>query len=237
MTDKKRGHLYLVPTPLIDGEIASIPEANRLIVSQCSYFLVESLKQGRRQVKALVPTFDFSPAFFEELSKNTDPVELDRLLDPAKKGFDICILSDAGSPVIADPGSNIVQLAHRQGINVVPLSGPSSIMLALMASGLSGQNFVFHGYLSRDKGKLKSNLKRLEQEARKGYSQIFMETPYRNTALFDQILNTLSSEILFCIAADLTSPNSLVRTQSIVHWKKDKKPDLHKRPCIFILGI
>ncbi|MBK8502888.1 MAG: SAM-dependent methyltransferase [Saprospiraceae bacterium] len=237
MTDKKRGHLYLVPTPIIDGGIASIPEANRLIVSQCKYFLVESLKLGRRHVKAMVPTFDFNLTVFEELSKNTDHAELDYLLDPALKGFDICVLSDAGSPVIADPGSNIVQLAHRHGIEVVPLSGPSSIMLALMASGLSGQNFVFHGYLSRDKGTLKNDLKRLEQDARKGYSQIFMETPYRNTALFEQILNTLNGDILFCIAADLTSPKSLIKTQSIAQWKKDKTPDLHKRPCIFIVGV
>ena len=237
MTDKKSGRLYLVPTPLIDGAMESIPEANRLIVSQCRYFLVESLKLGRRHVKAMVPGFDFSQAVFEELNKNTDTSQLDDLLKPAKSGLDICILSDAGSPVIADPGSNVVQIAHRYGMQIVPLSGPSSIMLALMASGLTGQNFVFHGYLSRDKGQLKSDLRRLDQEARKGYSQIFMETPYRNTALFDQIINTLNGDLLLCIAADLTSPNSLVKTQSIAQWKKDKKPDLHKRPCIFIVGI
>jgi 16S rRNA (cytidine1402-2'-O)-methyltransferase len=237
MTHKKSGRIFLVPTPLIDGAMESLPEANRLVVSQCRYFLVESLKLGRRHVKAMVPSFDFSQAVFEELNKNTDSSELDLLLDPAKNGFDICILSDAGSPVIADPGSNIVQLAHRHHIEVVPLPGPSSIMLALMASGLSGQNFVFHGYLSRDKSTLKNDLKRIEHEARKGYSQIFMETPYRNIALFDQILETLHGDILFCIAADLTSPNSLVKTQSIAQWKKDEKPNLHKRPCIFIVGI
>lgn len=236
MTDKKSGRIYLVPTPLIEGVIASIPAANRLIVNQCRYFLVESLKIGRRHVKAMCPAFDFSLAEFEELNKNTDSSHLDHLLDPAKRGFDICILSDAGSPVIADPGSNMVLLAHRHRIEVVPLAGPSSIMLALMASGLSGQNFVFHGYLSRDKSKLKNDLKQLEQEARKGYSQIFMETPYRNTALFDQILHTLHGDLLFCIAADLTSPNNFIKTQSVTEWQKDKKPDLHKRPCIFILG-
>lgn len=237
MTNKKSGRIYLVPTPLIDGAIESIPAANRLIVGQCRYFLVESLKMGRRHVKAMFPAFDFTHAVFEELNKNTEASELNHLIDPAKNGFDICILSDAGSPVIADPGSNIVQLAHHHGIEVVPLAGPSSIMLALMASGLSGQNFTFHGYLSRDKVKLKIDLRRLDYEAKKGYSQIFMETPYRNEVLFDQIINTLNSDMLLCIAADLTSPNSFIKTQSIAHWKKDKKPDLHKRPCIFILGI
>jgi 16S rRNA (cytidine1402-2'-O)-methyltransferase len=237
MTNKKSGRIYLVPTPLIDGAIESIPAANRLIVGQCRYFLVESLKIGRRHVKAMFPAFDFTLAVFEELNKNTEASELNHLIDPAKNGFDICILSDAGSPVIADPGSNIVQLAHRHGIEVVPLAGPSSIMLALMASGLSGQNFTFHGYLSRDKVKLQIDLRRLDREARKGYSQIFMETPYRNNSLFDQIMLTCGPDLIFCIACDLTSENSLIKTQTISQWQKAPKPDLHKRPCIFLLGI
>lgn len=235
-TNKNQGHLYLVPTPLAEGQIQSLPPANAAIVARCQYFLVESQKMGRRHVKSMVPEFDFGKAFFEELNKDTDAVELEKLLEPVSKGFDLCILSDAGSPVIADPGSNIVKLAHRKNMEVIPLSGPSSIMLALMASGFNGQQFTFHGYLNRDKRKLRDDLKKIELEIRNGYTQIFMETPYRNVAIFDQVIQTLQPELLLSIACDLTAPNSFVKTQSLKQWTKSPKPDIHKRPCIFLLG-
>lgn len=237
MTHKNQGRLYLVPSPLIEGHLDAIPVINRLIVSKCRHFLVESLKLGRRHVKAMVPDFDFSNSHFYELNKDTAPESLKALIQPVVDGHDLCVLSDAGSPVIADPGSNIVMLAHRLQIGVVPLSGPSSVMLALMASGLNGQNFVFHGYLSREKGKLRNQLKKLEQGSRQGVTQIFMETPYRNNSIFDQIILTCNPELLLSIACDLTSENSLIKTQTISQWQKAQKPDLHKRPCIFLLGI
>lgn len=236
MMHKKPGRLFLVPSPLAEGQTDTLPAFNGTVVSQCRYFLVESLKMGRRHVKAMVPEFDFTNSHFDELHKDTPAESLEDLLRPVTEGEDICVLSDAGSPAIADPGSQLIRLAHRWQIEVVPLAGPSSIMLALMASGLNGQSFTFHGYLSRDKGKLRSDLKHLEQEARKGYTQIFMETPYRNEALFEQVLNTVSPGLVFGIACDLTGPNSLIRTQTIAQWKKDQKPVLHKRPCIFLLG-
>lgn len=234
--NKNRGRLYLVPTPLVDGQTEVLPQSNHLIVRNCSYFLVESLKMGRRHVKAMVPDFDFNKASFEELNKKTDPTQLEELLQPALAGHDLCILSDAGSPVIADPGGNIVKLAHRKGIDVLPLTGPSSIMLALMASGFNGQQFSFHGYLNRDKNKLRNDLKRLEHEVKSGYTQIFMETPYRNLAIYNQILDCLSPSSLLSIACDLTAPTGYVHTKSIAQWSQLPEPNIHKRPCIFLLG-
>lgn len=235
-TDKNQGTLFLVPTPLIDGQIQSLPTINSSIIRECKYFLVESLKLGRRHVKNMVTDFDFTQASFSELSKKTEPDEWELLLTPALEGQNVCILSDAGSPVIADPGSNIVKMAHHKGISVVPLSGPSSVMLALMASGFSGQQFTFHGYLPRDKHALRNVLKKLEQEVRSGYTQIFMETPYRNIALFDQMIQLLADPIPLCIACDLTSELSFVSTKTIKQWRKKGRPDINKRPCIFLLG-
>ena len=236
MANKNRGRIYLVPTPLVEGQIASIPEINREIVSNCQYFLVESFKVGRRHIRAFAPKFDFDAATIDQLNKHTSLREIEKLLEPALQGHIMCILSDAGCPGIADPGSDLVRLAHRRDLEIIPLSGPNSITLALMASGMNGQQFTFHGYLSRDKRTLKSKLKKLETIAGRGITQIFMETPYRNLALFEQLITTLSSDIQLCIACDLTNKDALLKSQRISVWKKQPTPDIHKRPCIFLIG-
>jgi 16S rRNA (cytidine1402-2'-O)-methyltransferase len=236
MTNKKQGRIYLVPTPLLEGHVESIPTFNREVVRACRHFLVESFKMGRRHIRAMVPDFDLDQSYLEELNKHTPLEELETLIAPVELGQDICILSDAGCPGVADPGSALVQLAHRKRIEVVPLSGPSSILLALMASGFNGQQFIFLGYLSRDKGKLKQDLKRIEQEARKGITQIFMETPYRNLAVMQELLQVISGDLQLCIACDITGSKEFILSQPVAEWKKQDLPDLHKRPCIFVIG-
>jgi 16S rRNA (cytidine1402-2'-O)-methyltransferase len=236
VTKKKKGRIYLVPTPLLEGEVQTIPTLNREIVQGCSNFLLESLKTGRRHIRAMVPDFDLDQAHLEVLNKHTPPQELEVLMAPVDQGHDICILSDAGCPGIADPGSALVQLAHRKAIEVVPLSGPSSILLALMASGFNGQQFSFLGYLSRDKSKLKQDLKKIEQAARKGITQIFMETPYRNLAVMQELLQVISGDLQLCIACDITGVNEMIKSQPVAHWQKQDLPDLHKKPCIFVIG-
>lgn len=235
-SDKNQGRLYLIPTPLAEGQTGSLSEYNHQIVKHCRYFLVESFKLGRRNVKSMAPDLDLSAVAFDEVNKETDPTQWEDLLNPVLSGHDICLMSDAGSPVIADPGNNIVRMAHRKGIQVVPIPGPSSIILALMASGFSGQQFTFHGYLDRNKNQLRNDLKKLEHLASTGYTQIFMETPYRNLAIYDQAINILTASTMFCIACDLTAPEGFVRTKTIAQWNNSEKPDIHKRPCIFLIG-
>ena len=170
------------------------------------------------------------------MNKFTDPNEWESFLNPAKEGHDIGLLSEAGCPGIADPGAVIVEIAHRIGIEVHPLVGPSSILLALMGAGMNGQNFCFHGYLSPKKELLPKELKRLEQLSTKNkQTQIFIETPYRNNQLIETALKVLNANTRFCIAVDLTTDKAFIQTKKINLWKKGKRPDFHKRPAIFLL--
>ncbi len=236
MNQQEKGRLYLVPTPLGPEGDAALTQRSREIVGACTEFIVESLKMGRRHVKRMAPDLDLGTCVFHALNKHTPPEEYTYYLDAALAGKDICVLSDAGSPSIADPGAPIVQLAHRRGICVVPLPGPSSIMLALMASGLQGQSFTFRGYLSHHKSSLRRDLKTVEREARSGVTQIFMETPYRNTKMLQAILQTLSDDMQLCIACQLTLPDEWIHSRSIRQWKQVARPDLHKKPAIFLVG-
>ncbi len=233
---KKQGQLYLVPTPLTPGSTASIPEYNRHIVANCRHFITETLKLGRRHVKAIAPEKNLNACTWDEWNKKTDPELLEDLISPALAGDDICLLSDAGSPTIADPGAPVVALAHRKGIKVVPLSGPSAILLALMGSGFHGQHFTFHGYLAPQKTKLKQEIRSLARQAKNGITQVFMETPYRNQQLLQVLLNTLDDDASLCIACELTSPSEYILTKKMSDWKRCPPPDLHKRPCIFLVG-
>ncbi len=232
---KKKGVLYLVPTPLHDGGFNGIPEVNKTIVAGCQYFIAESMKMGRRHILNMSPEKEIDRCIIDLMNKDTDPFIYRRYLDPALAGFDICLLSDAGSPTIADPGAPIVLMAHKKGIQVRPLSGPSSVMHALMASGLNGQKFTFHGYLSFHQKEVLRQLRELERKTRGGMTQIFMETPYRNRSLLSQILK-LKPDTLLCIAANLSSPHEFIRTETIKTWSDSTIPDLHKIPCIFLLG-
>ncbi len=174
---------------------------------------------------------------FRILNKKTPPEDIPGLLDPLLKGRDAGLISEAGLPCIADPGSLLVAAAHKNRIRVHPIPGPSSIFLALESSGFNGQQFSFHGYLPIDKKELRSKIRELESAARStGYTQIFMETPYRNNKLVEEVLSTCHNETLLSIAAELTLSGEFIKTLSIDEWKKEK-PDLHKRPAVFLLSV
>jgi 16S rRNA (cytidine1402-2'-O)-methyltransferase len=230
------GKLYLLPTPLGEGVTQTIPAYVKEIMFGLRYFIAEKPKTARHFLKASGFPVPLSDCTYYELNKRTRPEERQRFLDPALEGADMGLLSEAGCPGVADPGAEIVNMAHRKGVEVVPLVGPSSILLALMASGMNGQQFCFHGYLPPKKPELAKALKQLEQQSKKnGQTQIFIETPYRNTGMMDVAFQVLSPSTKWCVAVDLTLPDEWIATHSIQEWKHRKIPDLHKRPAIFLL--
>lgn len=231
-----KGRLYLIPISLGENTIHTIPVANIELIDQIEVFIAERAKTARHFIKACLPQKDLSPLHFFELNKRTQPEELPSFLQPALDGKDIGLMSEAGCPGVADPGAEVIGIAHQKGIQVVPLTGPSSILLALMASGMNGQQFCFNGYLPPKKPELVKSLKRLEQNAKRfKQTQIFIETPYRNNNLIQTILNTAAPGTLFCIAADLTLESEYIKTLPIAKWKKEQIPDLHKRLAIFLI--
>ena len=233
----KKGNLYLIPTPLGEtGFEAGIPLYNLQILQQINTFIVEELRTARRFLRKAGYTNDFEAVNFYLLNKHTPENEAVTMLENATAGENIGLLSEAGLPCIADPGNIVVRLAHLKGIGVIPLTGPSSIMLALMASGLNGQNFVFHGYLPIKPDERTRAIRELEQAATKGnQTQIFIETPYRNMAMLESILKSCHPSLILCVAADLTLETEWIRSMTVQEWKKEK-PELHKRPAVFLLG-
>lgn len=232
----KKGKLYLIPAPLGEESVHTIPAYVLDHLHRLDVFIAERAKTARRFIKQTDPVKPFSELHFFELNKRTGIAERNTFLDPAEEGRDIGLLSEAGCPGVADPGAGIVDMAHRKGIEVVPLVGPSSILLVLMASGMSGQQFCFHGYLSPKRPQLAKDLKRLEQQsARFSQTQIFIETPYRNQQVLEQAMAVLNNKTRFCAAADLTTPQEWIRSAPIFEWKQQPLPDLHKRPAIFCL--
>jgi len=233
---QKKGKLYLIPTPLGENGDHVLPTYVREIIHQLDIFIAEKAKTARRYIKSTEHPKPISELAFSELNKRIDYTEWSQYLQPAEAGQDIGLLSEAGCPGVADPGAEIVKLAHQKGIEVVPLVGASSLLLALMGSGMNGQSFAFHGYLSPKRELVNKDLKRLEQAAQKGkQTQLFIETPYRNTQLVEQALKVLSARTRFCIAMDLTLPNEYIMTKTIAEWRKTKLPELHKRPAVFLL--
>ncbi|MBI1224714.1 MAG: SAM-dependent methyltransferase [Bacteroidetes bacterium] len=231
----KLGKLYLIPCPLGENANETIPTYVVDILHQLTYLVAERAKTTRHFIKSTNPTKSISEFQIEELNEHTPAVELENLLKPALEGNDLGILSEAGCPGVADPGAKLVELAHRKGVEVVPLVGPSSILLALMASGMNGQSFAFHGYLSAKSPA--DDLKRLEQLAAKHrQSQIFIETPYRNKAIIEQALRVLQPNTKFCIAADLTLATQFVQTKTIGEWRRTPPALLEKRPVVFLIG-
>lgn len=231
-----KGKLYLIPAPLGEGAIHTLPAQVIEILHGLNYFIAERAKTARHFIKATEPVKAFSELHFSELNKRTDPSELNAMLQPAHDGHDMGLLSEAGCPGVADPGARIVGLAHDAGIEVVPLVGPSSILLALMASGMNGQSFAFHGYLPPKRPDLAKALKNHEQLAgRLKQTQLFIETPYRNMAFIETALDSLRPDTLLGIAADLTLPTQYVCTRRVSEWKRNAPPDLHKRPAIFLI--
>jgi len=233
----KKGKLYLIPTPLgEENAIHTLPQYVVDVIHRMDYFIAERAKTARHFIKQTKPVKAFADLTFFELNKRTEEHEWPSFLAPCKAGHDIGLMSEAGCPGVADPGAVIVALAHERGIEVVPLVGPSSILMALMASGMNGQNFAFNGYLSPKKPDLVRDLKRMEQmSAKQRQAQIFIETPYRNMGFVEVALSTLHPNTKLCIAVDISLPSEYIMTKSVKAWKSTKMPNLHKRPCIFIL--
>jgi len=232
-----KGNLYLIPTPLGDtGFEAGLPAYNLSILHKIDIFIVEELRTARRFLRKAGYTREFESVTFYLLNEHTPENETASMLAKAVAGNHIGLLSEAGLPCIADPGNIVVKLAHQKGIRVIPLTGPSSLMLALMASGLNGQNFVFHGYLPVKPDERIKALRELEHAAfRCNQTQIFIETPYRNLSMFQSILKTCHPDLVLCIAADLTLETEWIRSMPVKEWK-NKNPELHKRPVVFLLG-
>jgi 16S rRNA (cytidine1402-2'-O)-methyltransferase len=228
--------LYLIPTALGEEEISkNIPGRVFASIHHLSHFIVESEKSARRFLARSGLETKIQDLVLEVLDEHSTALDAGRLIDWVVQHKQVGLLSDAGLPGVADPGSEIVRLAHSRNIRVIPLPGPGSIYLALMASGLNGQNFAFNGYLPVKNPERIRKLKSLESRSRaEKQSQIFMETPYRNMSLLEDILQALNSETLMCIAANLTQPEEFVKTLKIREWQENR-PDLKKKPAIFIL--
>ncbi|PQB06377.1 SAM-dependent methyltransferase [Polaribacter filamentus] len=230
------GKLYLIPTTLGDTEpLEVMPLSVKNVIDQLEYFIVENEKSARRFIKKIAPEKEQSSLRLMPLDKYAEEMDTLKYLDVCQKGINIGLLSEAGVPAIADPGASMVKLAHQKNIQVVPLVGPSSILMAMMGSGMNGQNFAFNGYLPIEKGERKNAIKDLEKLSKdKNQSQIFIETPYRNEKMFTELKDTLSTSTYLCIAADITLPTEYIKTMMIKDWKH-QKPDLHKKPAIFII--
>ena len=232
----KKGVLYLIPNTLGEGVIEDVlPAIVPAIVSGLRHFVVENSKEARRFIKKVSPDVPQADLVLSPLHKHIDRTEIQKYLDPCSGGTDMGLLSDAGVPGVADPGAEVVALAHKLGIQVRPLVGPSSILLAMMSSGLNGQSFAFNGYLPIEKSERKKALIKFEKRSKEEeQSQAFIETPYRNNKLFLDLLGLLNPSTLLCVAADLTLDSEYIKTHRIDAWKKIKF-DLHKRPAIFII--
>lgn len=232
------GNLYLIPNLLGETQADQVlPPQVREVVLQCKHFIVENAKNARHFIKQLAPEHPQAELELFVLNKHTPEEDKQSFLSPCLAGLPMGIISDAGCPAIADPGSDVVRLAHRKGIRVVPLVGPSSLLLSLMASGLNGQSFAFNGYLPIDKSERKAALKRLEKRAKEErQSQLFIETPYRNEALFEEMLQLLSPQTSLCVATNVTLSQESIHTYTIAEWRHKRKGlQLDKQPTIFIL--
>ena len=228
--------LYLIPTSLGDTDFDKIlPANNTVIVSAIKHFIVEDVRTVRRFLKKANPAINIDELTFYTLNQHTSPEAISDFLKPLYDGYDVGVISEAGCPAIADPGADVVAIAQRCGFKVVPLVGPSSILLALMASGFNGQSFAFVGYLPIQPADRAKALKKLESRVyAESQSQLFIETPYRNMKMLDEIINTCRPDTKLCIAVDITLDSEFIQTKSLKDWKK-QLPDLNKRPCIFIL--
>ncbi len=230
------GKLFLVPTRLGDNPpLEVLPLSIKKVVEGIDHFIVENEKTARKFIKRISPKKSQADLVIYKLNKFTKPEELPEFLNPCLNNISVGLLSEAGCPAIADPGADIVRLAHQNDITVVPLVGPSSILLALMSSGMNGQRFAFHGYLPIDKAERKKRIKQLEKESQaKDQSQIFIETPYRNNKMLADLCAVLDNQTLLCVAADITLPTAFIKTKTAAQWQQFEI-DLHKRPSIFII--
>ena len=231
-----QGKLYLIPTTLGDNApLEVLPMSVKKVIELTDTFIVENEKTARRFIKKISSGKSQSSLEMFHLNKFTDASELPEFLEPCLKGINVGLLSEAGCPGVADPGADIVKLAHQKNIKVIPLVGPSSILMAMMSSGMNGQSFTFNGYLPIDKGERKKEIKRLERLSfEHNQSQIFIETPYRNNKMIEDLSQVLDKNTNICVACDITLSSEFIKTQSAMTWKTNKV-DLHKRPTIFII--
>lgn len=233
---QEKGNLYLIPSPLGDvPPLTVLPLSVKVTIEKIDHYIVEHEKDARRFIKSIAPNKKQSRLHIDIINKFTETEDIPAMLTPCLQGYHIGIISDAGCPGIADPGARAVRFAHEKGIKVVPLVGPSSLLLGLMASGLNGQNFAFNGYLPIEKSERRNELKRLEKLSRdRDQSQLFIETPYRNNQLVQSLAETLHPETRVCIACDLTLPSEFIRTVPAKDLNALEE-DLHKRPTLFII--
>lgn len=236
---KRYGKIYMLPCPISEGNPYDVlPEGNRSVMAGIDYFIVENVRTARRFLSAAKIGRPIEELEFAECSEHTSEMEIAPLLKPVLEGRDCGIISEAGLPGVADPGADVVAAAQRMGIEVVPLVGPSSILMALMASGQNGQSFAFNGYLPIKPADRAKAIKNFERRAVvEGQSQIFIEAPYRNDKLFGDMLSVLAPTMRLTVAVDITSPSQTIRTLSVAEWRKAPKPEMHKRPTIFIIGV
>lgn len=230
-----KGILYLIPVPIsVDDNPELVYPLLEKTVNSLDEFIVEDLKTARRSLRKIAFKGEFDKMAFHILNEHTDLKGIEKFLSSAEKGKNIGLMSEAGMPCIADPGSEIVKLAHKKNIRVIPLYGQSSIFIALAASGLNGQNFCFHGYLPKSQNERIKRLKQIEKAIPQ--AQIFIETPYRNNHLLEDILSTCFSETLLCVAVNVTSRSEKIITKSIADWKRGELPNLDKQQAVFLLG-
>jgi 16S rRNA (cytidine1402-2'-O)-methyltransferase len=232
----EKGRLFLIPVTL--GEISPLevlPLSVKKVVGMVDHYIVENEKTARRFIKSIYPTKAQPSLHFSTINKFTESSELPAFLQPCLEGKNMGLMSEAGVPGIADPGADVIAIAHEKGIRVQPLVGPSSILMAMMSSGLNGQNFAFNGYLPIDKQDRRKKIKDLESiSIKQQQSQSFIETPYRNNKMLEELLLSLSGKTKVCVACDISLPTEFIKTLTVDLWKK-QIPDLHKRPAIFIV--
>ncbi len=230
------GKLYLLPVPLSAGSATDVlPERNMAVMRGLRHFVVENTRTARRFLRACFRDFPIDASSFTELNEHTSASEAEAMLEPLLRGEDMGLLSEAGCPAIADPGAALVAAAQKRGLQVVPLVGPSSILLSLMASGFDGQSFAFNGYLPVDDHQRAAALRNLERLAAKGQTQIFIETPYRNNRMVKAAADTLGGDTHLCVACDLTGEGESVVTLPAREWRR-RTYDYNKTPCIFLIG-
>ena len=232
----ERGRIILFPSLMASVPVSEVlPARNIELIRTVRYFVVEELRTARRFLKACDKSIDINELHFEVLNEHTAPEAVEAMLAPAIEGHDIGVISEAGCPAVADPGADLVALAQRKGLQVMPLVGPSSILMGLMGSGFNGQSFAFLGYLPIEARARASKLKEMERRIRaEGQTQIFIETPYRNNRLIAELTTVLPGDMLLCVACDITSPDQSIRTLPLRSWKSEKY-NYDKRPAIFLL--
>ena len=234
----EKGTLYMIPCPISDSTAVYdvVPEANRRVIDSLDYFIVENVRSARRFLSKAGIQRKIDELEFVELNEHTTAgAAVEAMVKPLLQGRSAGVISEAGVPGVADPGALVVEACHRRGIRVVPLVGPSSILMAMMASGLNGQSFAFCGYIPAKTEERRSRLRTLEKvSAQLKQTQIIIETPYRNDSLFSDILSVCNGSTRVCIAADITLPEAFIKTRKVSEWKKEKLV-IGKRPCVFLI--